>query len=393
MFLALVLAATPALPTYLTLPKGAVVPADSIIDERYGVDELYETTGAMVEKKGRHWAASVSLPEAQGLDHAPLWAPFKKALLAGGWTVHQEAMDSNPAYATVRYKKGGKDVLATFSLFASDDVRVAVIEAGPYPGGWPLKAPGAKVEAVGEKDDFPWLTPPPGSTFTGESKDDGDFRVKLPGDEEESLVAQNSRVKSYTTDKALSNLDVVTAYREGLAKNGWTILESSGGLHQGDLTVTAHYAKNGRNLWAYVHGAQGELSFKVADAGAEDWEKALEKTCAVTLSGVNFDFNKATLKPESTPVLEKAAALLKAKPALAIEVQGHTDAVGDDATNQKLSEARAETVRAWLAGHGTEPKRLSAHGYGRSQPVADNGTAEGRAKNRRVELRRTDCKK
>lgn len=113
----------------------------------------------------------------------------------------------------------------------------------------------------------------------------------------------------------------------------------------------------------------------------------------MTLSGVNFDFNKATLKPESTPVLETAAALLKAKPTVAVEVQGHTDAVGDDATNQKLSEARAETVCAWLVGHGTEAKRLSAHGYGRSQPVADNGSSEGRAKNRRVELRRTDCKK
>lgn len=393
MFLALVLAATPALPAYLTLPKGATAVPDAIVDERYGQDEIFETIGAMEEKKGRHWSATIALPEAQGLDHAPLWAPFKKALLAGGWTVHKEDMDSNPAYATVRHRKGGRDAFATFALFEANDVHLALVEPGMWPGGWPLKAPGAKVETVGEKDDFPYLAPPPGAKLTSDSADEGDFRVKLPGDEEEQLVSTHSRVKSYTIDKAFSNLDVATEYREGLAKAGWTIVESSQGLHQGDLTVTAHYAKSGRNLWVYVHGSSGELSFKVADVGAEDWEKALEKTCAVTLSGVNFDFNLAKLRPESTPVLEKAAALLKAKPSLGVEVQGHTDAVGDDASNQKLSEARAESVRSWLTAHGVEAKRLSAHGYGRSQPVADNGSAEGRAKNRRVELRRTDCKK
>ena len=92
-------------------------------------------------------------------------------------------------------------------------------------------------------------------------------------------------------------------------------------------------------------------------------------------------------------VLTRAATVLKAKPALTVEVQGHTDNVGGDDYNQKLSEARAASVRQWLAGHGIEAARLSSKGYGKLQPVADNATEFGRAQNRRVELVRAGCRK
>jgi OOP family OmpA-OmpF porin len=76
---------------------------------------------------------------------------------------------------------------------------------------------------------------------------------------------------------------------------------------------------------------------------------------------------------------------------LKLEVQGHTDNVGTDASNQTLSEARAKTVVTWLTQNGVAALRLTAEGYGKTKPVADNGSDEGRAKNRRVEIADSRC--
>ena len=106
----------------------------------------------------------------------------------------------------------------------------------------------------------------------------------------------------------------------------------------------------------------------------------------LTLDGVNFDNDSARLRPESIAVLDHAAATLKEWGEVKVEVAGHTDSVGAEASNLKLSQRRAEAVRAYLIGNGLAADRLTAKGYGESQPVADNRTAAGRAKNRRVEL-------
>jgi len=106
----------------------------------------------------------------------------------------------------------------------------------------------------------------------------------------------------------------------------------------------------------------------------------------LVLEGVNFDNDRATLRPDATAVLDKAAATLKEWGDAKVEVAGHTDSNSDDAHNLKLSQSRAETVRSYLIGKGIAADRLSAKGYGESTPVADNASAEGRAQNRRVEL-------
>ena len=157
-----------------------------------------------------------------------------------------------------------------------------------------------------------------------------------------------------------------------------------------DGYVQAHWAKNGRDVWLQVShredGTDQALSFAVVDLGEEDFGKALDDACRVTLRGVTFEFNKATLAPESELTLSRVAKALQARKALALEVAGHTDSQGSDAYNQKLSEARAAAVAAWLTAHGVAKDRLSAKGYGETRPIADNGTDEGRAQNRRVEL-------
>lgn len=107
----------------------------------------------------------------------------------------------------------------------------------------------------------------------------------------------------------------------------------------------------------------------------------------ITLRGVYFDYDKATVKPESRPALEDAAKILKDNPTIRVEIQGHTDSDGSASYNQGLSERRAQAVVNYLIqNYGIDRNRLMARGYGQSNPIATNATAEGKALNRRVEF-------
>ncbi len=99
-----------------------------------------------------------------------------------------------------------------------------------------------------------------------------------------------------------------------------------------------------------------------------------------------FDFNKSTLKPEGKAKLDDLVSKMGGIALEVIIAVGHTDSVGGDAYNQKLSVARSEAVKGYLVSKGVEKNRVYTEGKGKKQPVADNKTAEGRAKNRRVEI-------
>lgn len=102
--------------------------------------------------------------------------------------------------------------------------------------------------------------------------------------------------------------------------------------------------------------------------------------------GINFDVNKAVIKPASMGEINAIANILKQNPALKIEIGGHTDSDGDDASNLKLSEARANAVKTQLVSMGIDASRLMTKGYGETKPIGDNKTAEGKTENRRVEF-------
>lgn len=103
---------------------------------------------------------------------------------------------------------------------------------------------------------------------------------------------------------------------------------------------------------------------------------------------VLFDFDRYDIKPEAYPLLNEGVTILKKNARTKMEIEGHTDNVGSAEYNQRLSEKRAKAVMDYLVKNGIDPERLSDRGYGLTRPVASNDTEEGRAKNRRVELRR-----
>ncbi len=106
-----------------------------------------------------------------------------------------------------------------------------------------------------------------------------------------------------------------------------------------------------------------------------------------TLKNVFFETGLSTIRKESFAALDELVEALKSKTTLVIEIAGHTDDVGSPESNQKLSASRASAVREYLIKHGIEAKRVTAKGYGETQPVASNDTPESRQQNRRTEVR------
>ena len=150
--------------------------------------------------------------------------------------------------------------------------------------------------------------------------------------------------------------------------------------------------------------AQSEASRARADAQRAEAEKAelrerlrqqlnliletreTQRGLIVNISDVLFDFNKYTLKPGAREKLAKVAGILLAYPGLKIQLEGHTDSIGSDEYNLKLSDQRAGAVRDYLTSQGVPPNTMTATGMGKADPVASNTTDAGRQKNRRVEM-------
>jgi outer membrane protein OmpA-like peptidoglycan-associated protein len=276
---------------------------------------------------------------------------------------------------------------------AAGDVSLSVDTPAPrVPVALELQAPASAVEpVVAESGDFPYLPPVPGSAALGGKALAQPFYVQPADAKQPELVAEKSIEKDYRAPQCVTPQAIGAGYADALQKSGWTIVNQTS---DPDLRLAAHFGSNGRNIWASISANASGYALTVADAtvtGAKIAED-LNAKCHLALTGVLFDFAKSTLKPESDAILGKVAEALATDPALKLEVEGHTDNVGSDAYNDKLSLARAKSVVKWLEANGVEGKRLKAHGYGKTRPIADNDSDEGRAKNRRVELANSACK-
>lgn len=157
-------------------------------------------------------------------------------------------------------------------------------------------------------------------------------------------------------------------------------------VRKGNQWLSVQTLEDGGDLYYLQKAVLVKGMEQQMEATADSMAEEIKKSGHVAVYGINFDTGKASLKAESNKALDQVLQLMKANAPLRLRIEGHTDDQGNAAANQKLSNDRAESVRAWLVKKGIKRDRLEAKGFGASKPVADNGLEEGRAKNRRVEL-------
>lgn len=253
-------------------------------------------------------------------------------------------------------------------------------------------------DAEGCKDS-PLLSRMNGCTIdTCEKKDfdEGHIQVGLDADANVVMKSLEGSVETiqYTCPGNLSALAIVRNAENALKAGGFsTVFSGKGDNDRPSFTgrkanAWINVTNTGQDSMTYytvtiIHTKEMEQQMvSTADA----MEDEINKSGSVSIYGINFDTGKATIKTESNQTLNEVAKLLKKNSAWKMQVEGHTDNVGTKDANMKLSQARADAVRAWLIGSGVDGTRLIARGFGDTKPVAGNGSEEGRAKNRRVAL-------
>jgi len=178
-------------------------------------------------------------------------------------------------------------------------------------------------------------------------------------------------------------------------EKGAVIGGATGAVVGGVIGKQAGNTAVGAILGAAVGGAAGAVIGDYMDDQAEEMQRDLDgakverigEGIKVTFtSGILFDVNKSDLRPEAKDNITQLAAILNKYPDTNILIEGHTDSDGTEEYNQKLSERRAGSVSYFLAENSVASSRVTTMGYGETQPVADNATAEGKQANRRVEI-------
>ena len=173
-----------------------------------------------------------------------------------------------------------------------------------------------------------------------------------------SIAYTNGKLKAYMDETRLINIPRIDFDPKG-------------------ITLYTYHAKNDRLFYV--------KNVRIAEGGVKYYDRVMEDG-KIVANGIRFDTGKSTLKPESMGVINEIYDMMAEHPDLKFSVEGHTDNVGDDASNMTLSADRAETVKNTLVDMGISRDRLSSKGLGESMPVDDNNVPEGRANNRRVEF-------
>lgn len=190
-----------------------------------------------------------------------------------------------------------------------------------------------------------------------------------------------------------SSVELIKNYENAFKKNGGSLVYREGS----ETAVYRMPLPGGGERWMQMNvdneGYRYQLNIidvaamqQKVEFSADQMADAIAKNGFVALNGILFDTGKASIKPESKALLDEVVALLKNDSALKLSVVGHTDNVGDRKANLELSKQRAASVMRALVAGGVDAKRLKSDGKGDGEPVADNRTEDGRARNRRVEL-------
>jgi outer membrane protein OmpA-like peptidoglycan-associated protein len=247
------------------------------------------------------------------------------------------------------------------------------------------------------KQDHPVIKPIPGFILDdSEIKDFAAFTFEY--EEDDKSMEKQVKGKYWflyyeyrKADKKYTELEIIENHKQAALEKGGKILKED----EPKLDFTVPYS--GGTIWVHLHAWENSYELTIIEEkrfkkklvfSADEMKKKLDEEGHIALYGIYFDLDKSTLKAGSEKVLIEMVKLMKNYADLKIEIQGHTDSTGTKEHNVKLSERRAQTVKSFLALYGVDSSRMTAKGFGPDQPVASNDTDEGRALNRRVELKK-----
>ena len=199
-------------------------------------------------------------------------------------------------------------------------------------------------------------------------------------------------------EKFKSPLQIIKNYENAIVKNGGKMVYKNSNALDADLEASYYLSTKEKEYWVKLFNFGGtpneverftlyvlEMEQMKQEVDATKMFEAINKDGFIALY-INFETSKADIKPESQPIIQQIADMLKQNAGLKVSIEGHTDNTGTEKSNQTLSENRAKSVVSALIAKGIDKGRLSSKGWGQSKPVADNKTDEGKAKNRRVEI-------
>jgi outer membrane protein OmpA-like peptidoglycan-associated protein len=248
--------------------------------------------------------------------------------------------------------------------------------------------------------DYPGITRMPGMYIYGYSDmqfDSAVFRVTQNGKKADQTIEGRKVVIDYEPQKGtapVSKLQIIRNLQNAVRTAGGQVIDDSPGT--GWYNTTLRFTKGNKEVWVLIETGNSSYTQTVVErevmkqdvtVDAAAMATSIADSGSVAVYGINFDTASSVIKPESEPAIDEIAKLLTGNPTLKVYIVGHTDMVGDAASNVKLSQARAQSViTALVSKHGIAAARLLAFGNGPYAPVASNKTDDGRAKNRRVEL-------
>ena len=230
----------------------------------------------------------------------------------------------------------------------------------------------------------------------------GDRRMEITFARQAVQRAEDARLVTLRKQAAERQLNADNAKRDAEAQAQQSQLQAQQAQLDAERARAAQAEADADRARAEAAAAEAQARAAAANKSATDANQVRERLRAqlnsvlatsesargliVNMSDVLFDTGRYTLKTNTQISLAKVAGILQAYPGLKLQVEGYTDSVGGDQSNQKLSENRADAVRDFLVTQGVQTDNISATGYGKAKPVADNATAQGRAQNRRVNL-------
>jgi len=380
-------------------------------------DKANEKLGQAIDKawdapgKGKKKEKKTSSDDAK--NGTPSSSAAEGAAPAKSDTAHKPAQSSLKSYQNYDFVPGEKIIFE--DDFAAD-------MEGEFPAHWELKYGQAVIGKAGGERAFlltdgnyarvgprmktaRYLDDP----FTLEfdyyhlNSDEGHaygIRLMFPGESGEAAIDIDAEGVSYTSgDGSVKLYKAMPAEIQSIGRfsNRWHHIALAYKNRQLKIYVDQHrvlVVPDAKAVFSALEfggiaGEQFPLVFKnvrLAEGGGMNMLGKILTEGKFVTRAITFDVNKASIKPESMGFLNELSKFLKENPTVKLEIGGHTDSDGDDASNMKLSQARAEAVRTQLQSMGVDAARLNAKGYGETKPADSNATPEGKANNRRVEF-------